>query len=84
MATELAMAMRKLKAQEALVRQVVDLNRKMDLVMDKLGVTDEVPADSATVEPNADEVPAADATVEPQADEVPAETPAVETKSKKK
>jgi hypothetical protein len=60
MATELAMAMRKLKAQEALVQQVADLNRKMDLVMEKLGIV-ESPAAAAVVEPNADEVPAAEA-----------------------
>lgn len=72
MATELAMAMRKLKAQEALVRQVTDLNRKMDLVMKHLGVTEEVPADAVTVEPKADEALAAESS-EVKADEVPAD-----------
>jgi len=69
MATELAMAMRRLKAQETLAKEVADLNRKMDLVMAHLGIVVEVPA----IEPNAEEVPAS-----------VVEVPAVETKSKKK
>ncbi len=56
MATELAMSMRRLKAQEELVRQVADLNRKMDLVMTHLGITVEPPAD--VVETQAEEPPA--------------------------
>jgi hypothetical protein len=79
MATELAMAMRRLKAQETLVRHVADLNRKMDLVMAKLGIVEEVPGDSVAVEAT-DEAPAA--VVEPKADKVPAVV--VEPKSKKK
>ncbi len=79
MATELAMAMRRLKAQETLVQQVADLNRKMDLVMAHLGIVDKVPGDSIAVEATG-EAPAA--VVEPNADEVPAA--ASETKTKKK
>lgn len=79
MATELAMAMRKLKAQEALVLQVTDLNRKMDLVMKHLGMADEAPAADAMVEPKADEYTAVEGS-EVKADEVPA----VEPKAKKK
>lgn len=59
MATELAMAMRRLKAQEEQARQLVELNRRMALVMEKLGITDEIP-DAAVVEPKADEVPDAE------------------------
>lgn len=77
MATELAMAMRRLKAQEEQARLFAELNRKMDLVMAKLGIVDEVPA--AMVEPKADELPPAEAS-EVKADEVPA----AEAKSKKK
>lgn len=52
MATELAMAIRRLKAQEALAKEVAELNRKMDLVMDHLGIgttapVEEIPADGA-------------------------------------
>jgi hypothetical protein len=79
MATELAMAMRRLKAQEEQARLLTELNRKMDLVMAKLGIVDEVPVAAAVVEPKADELHPAEAS-EVKADEVPA----AEAKSKKK
>lgn len=63
MATELAMAMRRLKAQEALAKEVAELNRKMDLVMAHLGIVDTPPADEVPSEtvvdtPHADEASA--------------------------
>ena len=79
MATEIAMQMRRLKAQEEQARQLAELNRKMDLVMAHLGIVDEVPAAAVVVEAKADEIPPAEAS-EPKADEVPA----AEAKSKKK
>ncbi|MBI5954370.1 MAG: hypothetical protein HY865_22160 [Chloroflexi bacterium] len=79
MATELAMAMRRLKAQEALVQQMADLNRKMDLVMARLGIEGKDPA--AVVEPKADEVPATETSEPKESDEVPA-TADVETEDK--
>lgn len=61
MATELAMAMRRLKAQEATARQVADLSRKLDLVMAHLGIVD---APAAAVETAPVEESPADAKAE--------------------
>lgn len=78
MATEIAMAMRRLKAQEALAKEVADLNRKMDLVMAHLGIVtspaepaDEVPA-PGDANAKADESSSDPVVDTPPADEVPA------------
>ena len=75
MATELAIAMRRLKAQEALAKDVADLNRKMDLVMAHLGIgttapVEEIPADGDE-SAETDEA-TADGNENAKADEVPA------------
>jgi len=76
MATELAMAMRRLKAQEEQARQLADLNRKMDLVMAQLKAT------GLLVEVQANEQPPAAETSEVKEGDPPAAVS--ETKSKKK
>ncbi|MDD2921468.1 MAG: hypothetical protein PHQ36_04210 [Anaerolineales bacterium] len=88
MATELAMAMRRIKAQESLVQQLAELNRKMDLVMAHLGIVDKQPAVEEALpvetvtEQKVDEPPV-ETVIEAGADEPPVET-ANQPKAKKK
>jgi hypothetical protein len=50
MATEIAIAMRRARALEEQARQTAELNRKLDLIMEKLGIQDTQQADQAASE----------------------------------